>query len=255
MSLNAKQLMRYAKRQPNLEKRIVKSVRKAVKNTKIKRHKPRGFNLNSLIPPKKFTVMTWNNNVTLSTDATTINKYGAEYVFLLANINKPQFAGTTTSVVRPNGFDQVAEFYNKFRVYGVKITCQFYDPSSDGVMVACQFQPSNEGDSITGQLTQSQGQEKWCTERVVSNTGEQSWIYKRYVSLRRCDGLTRVQYECSDAYVGTLGTNTTPNTSPYLRFACANTVAGATQTIKCRIRLDYFVQVFGRKIMPSSAQA
>lgn len=226
-----------------------KSLKKALTIAK-RFNRPAGKNLFSMFPPRKFTIMTWTANHQLTTNTTVVGQFGTEVVYRLNSIFEPQ--QTIGNTYRPKGYDQLVGIYNKYRVYGCKVTLKFYDPDDEAISVVCQLQASKEEDVTTGQGIQTQGMERWTVIKPIAQTGSQSWTYKRYANIRAMDGLTRIQMECSEPHSALINAN--PDFTPYLRFAalCQN---GLSKHIRVATRLDYYVQLFDRQLMAPSPVA
>lgn len=235
-------------------KKSRKSKKSKINKSKVA-HPKTGAGILSMYPPRKFVKLnyealeTLSSETVLSTPGTVLSVYGVETIFNLCGLYQPRYSGSTG--LRPQGFDQMSSVYAKYKVYGVKISLRFYDPNIDGMMCAAQMQCSNEASSIAGQQISTYGMEKWAFQRPISNTGSQQVFYNRYASLRKLDGLSKVQYECNLTYDGTLASNPSSN-GPFLRIAVANGTNTTDGFVKCLVKLEFYTQFYDRKILASS---
>lgn len=226
----------------------VSKAKKPAKKALMKRHLRPAHGILSEFPPRKYCRLEYVALDTL-TSAVTQNNFGTEVVYLLGGLYQPRFTGTTG--FRPQGYDQMIVPYTKWKVYGCKITLEFYNPSQDGLCVAAQMQSASESSTITGDKVSTFSMKKWAWAHYITNTGAQRIKYNRFAKNRAIEGMSKVQFEGDNSnYSGSVAGN--PTLSPYLRIALANTKDTTAATVSCLVKLEFYVQFYDRNILPSS---
>lgn len=204
--------------------------------------------ISSIYPAKKFIKMEYEETGGLSS-GTTISNFGTSIDWNLSDIRTVR----TSASKRPQGYDQMEEIYHSYKVYGVKVDLTYTDPSQDGLYVGHRIHSTVDTDSLTGESLGTASMKRWTTSKPINDSGSQVVHYSRWLDISAIEGLTKNQFNSDITnYNASFATTGGPNKSPYLEHAIVNTKNGSNATVNYKIKLTYYVQVYDRKVLPTS---
>jgi len=206
---------------------------------------------NDPFPPRCFKTMTYaaSSILTLSTSGS-LNFISDEHTFKLNSIFDP-YLGTTPAPlnVKAYGYTEMATLYSRYRVNGVLVEVQFFDPSADGLVMGMLFLNPSSSNSLIGE---SVGQierrpQGWTSS--LANTGSQKLNFRQYYPMNHLFNISKLQFK-SDIDSTTAAITGDPASLPLLKIAMADsngTAGGSTFYCKYTIRLTYFTEFYQRK--------
>lgn len=212
----------------------------------MQKYKPQG--IQSMFPNKKFIQMKWNYQDNIST-GTTLNSFGtAKQIYL--NLLTPLATGPA---FRVQGYDQVKEIYNKYKVFACKIKCTVSNQSATGLYVGFRLHDSGLGDGIYGETVQIADMKKWTVTKALNSAGD-NVVYERYCEIAAIDGLTKTQMTADiDNYNGSFISATGPVKKPYWEVALINPNSTTNHTAQVNIEMTYYVQLYDRQTLANSS--
>lgn len=174
-------------------------------------------------------------------------------LFSLNSITFPRPGGQTVgaSDTRPQGYDQAALAYSRYKVYGTKVSVQFTDVSADGTWVGAKVSPFGETQRLNGLYINNLVEKRGVFKPIsISNTGQQvvkrSWYFTPY----KTDGITKSQFKNDIVnYDAAFGSN--PSRMPKIEFAIASADA-TVRTCQYQVTIDYLVRLYGRLSLATS---
>lgn len=177
------------------------------------------------------------------------NTYGTEIVYFLNRLPTP----SNTTPHQPYGFDQMEALYRKYKVNGVTVRMDIYDPSVDGVIVGMQFQSPSSAAVITGKPIDAIKEQPMSITRNISDSGNQRYTVTQYFPMHTLCGVTPLQFksDVSGNYTGFMDDSVVPAQVPYLRIAAAHK-ASAGVTVYVRTTIIFHSQLFDRFVLGQS---
>lgn len=239
----------YFKKMFNITETTVKASSKKPVNVVIKKdpkkkRKPEG--ILRLFPPIKFIPLVYSEQFELFTD-TTKDNFGVEKIFRLNSIVGPNVAGGN----KPQGYDQMAAVYGRYKVYSSRVHITFSNPSQKGLVIGCRIEESGGTVSLTGQREGTSDMQKWTVCKPISSSGEQKVTYDRYMDIQKIDGQNKTQFVGDKGdYIANMGAN--PVKSPWLRLAVLNTEDTTNAKVIAKISITYYTQFNDRQILATS---
>lgn len=109
---------------------------------------------------------------------------------------------------QPRQYDQISIFYQKYIVYGTKVTITFYDPSADGVTVGYRIHitDSQTSTDLKSYSQIAELQNVWS--KPINNTGSQRLTKTIYVPSSVPFGITKQMYNTQTDLYGAKTTET-----------------------------------------------
>lgn len=159
----------------------------------------------------------------------------------------PQQCRVGTNPSNSSWFSTFAALYTRYRVMGVKVQCQFTDPTADGGYCGVRVRYLTGDAYTTAGKTIVQLKELLNTEmRPMANTGAQNTNFKFAITPRKIFGVTKEQYSTVGIYDSL--TSTIPSTSVIIEPFFINTASAVTATldIHVNISIQYFIQFYGK---------
>lgn len=175
---------------------------------------------------------------------TTQDQFGDEWVFRLNSIFAPQFtAGAGAN--RVLGYTQVAALYKRYKVVGVVVDIEVYDPDQDGMVVGIGYQPGNATQQLAGVLIDDIDAKQGYYVASFSNTGSQKKHFKKFIPMYRLLGLTKAQF-AADTFLYSSDIGSSPNQVPFLRIAVASTANATNSFARAIIRIEYHTRLYDK---------
>lgn len=199
------------------------------------------------MPPHKFVKMKYTQTFALGVGAGGI--LGTQQKF---NLNSIYDCDATGGGHQPSGFDQMAAFYHRYKVNGVRLKLHITDPSVDGIRVVyVVLNPSNTSESLTGDSRDAAAEVQQSGWFDINNSGKQTYTKTCYLPIWKVSGLTKLQFRADpDNYTGPV----TGDPGSLVQFAVAiadlnqNGVGACTGTVE----LTYSVMFYQRKFLAQS---
>lgn len=143
--------------------------------------------------------------------------------------------------MQPIQWDQVSPMYERYWVWGAKVTVTFNNPSNDGMLVGFRIRGSTNTLATSG-LTIAEIKETELTKsRWVNNSGNQTRVFKAYIRPWQILGITKTQYNNLEY---SAQTTAVPTVQPVLEPFALHTVTGEdAATIRCTVRIVYYIQM------------
>lgn len=206
-----------------------------------------GMGINALMPTSQFVNLVYESGGGLSSGVTQDN-FGTAIEFYLNSIYGPR-------VVTPNfnvqGYDQLAYFYSRYKVYNCLVEIIFSNPSQDGLWAGVRGQKHGNADDLSGEALGTSSMKRWTRTIPINNTGDQWVAYRNKWDIAAMEGLTKFQMKAdNNLYAAEFATQ--PTNKPYLQLALLNSQDTTNASIMYRIKLTMFCHLFDRKPLPSS---
>lgn len=162
-----------------------------------------------------------------------------DYVFNINSIWDPDRSGVGH---QPLGRDQWAAFYNRYRVYGVKIRWSLTNKSG----VPCLMSMIGNNDPVMVLSNDSMFEQSHMNKKHVGATGGIDTKYiTKYFTLPRITGRPISAYVGDDRYQATMGSN--PLETIVAHLYVANADGGVTPlAANASIHITYYVELFDR---------
>jgi hypothetical protein len=198
------------------------------------------------MPPRKTVSFRYSAVKTLTSGASGL--FGSEALFRPNSLYDPDLGSTGH---QPYGFDQMAAFYNRYRVTSFDIELIFTDPSADGIFYAATVQPSSETFTIVGKDVEAMSEQPLTVVGQLNNTGSQRCVARRRFSVAEVEGLRPAEFigNITD-YSAPVTSN--PTNTPYLRIAAAQPGAGGSADVRVAINIVMHAELYLRKVLAQS---
>lgn len=151
---------------------------------------------------------------------------------------------------QPMGYDQMCNFYNNWRVTGVKYSITFHSTSADGMK--CIVFPRRQG-ATYGSVTIETLQEQAFARKmkvIATDTPTSNGVFKGYLPLSSVFGVTREKYRVDDVYEGSVGSS--PASTAVIDCMAQFKDNSSSQTVYVSVDLLYYVTFFNPRYMPQS---
>lgn len=209
---------------------------------------PKAPGQRALFPATRFCVMRYTRAEGISTAATQ-NMFGENRLFLLNAIYAPK---VSVPAFRVQGYDQIANIYGKYKVFGAKVRIVWTNPSLDGIIVGHRPAQHDNTDYLSSEYVGPAAMKRWTCLKEINDSGKQTVTYTRYFDVAKMEGLTKLQHRADlDDYCAGIASN--PSKAPYLEICAANTKDATGATIFYTITIDYYCQLYDKKILSNSA--
>jgi len=193
----------------------------------------------SPFPAKYFATLTYAEvPITLTSGAAGV--LSSATTFTLGSIFAPNAGGGH----QPRYRDTLAEVYNYYLVHKVRVQVVFSDPSVDTMFCGC-YAAGTDTINFGGQ-TLSLAQENPRTQLAfLSNTGSQTVTFDQAFNLWDLAGVTKTQYLSNTTQWASVMSSSPAQANNFL-VAAGDFGGNAGSTIKCMVRLTFFVQFWDR---------
>jgi hypothetical protein len=205
------------------------------------------FVKNDPFPPSCYKQMVYAGTGQLFVTSTN-KQFGTELSFKLNSIYDPYDGTTGTLNTTAYGQAQMAGLYHRYKVNGVKLEVQFFDPSHDGIVCGILLNnPSNLAEALGGKDCGQLAKMPMSWSSSISNTGSQKMYFKQYWPMNVVFNMTKGQY-LNDIDNTTSATNGSPATlaKALLAIADAN-FSNAERSINFTIKITYYTYFYQRK--------
>lgn len=198
-------------------------------------------------PMRLNTKMVYTTSGTL-TASSTQDIMGAEVVYRLNSIYDPQYALGGETVA---GHAAMSTLYESYIVNGVKVQIRFNDPSVDGMVCAYSWNQDDASAIIQGKATFVAGRHPHTGTVALSDSGNQKATRSLYIRPWQLEGLSKLEWKANKSTRSSL-MNNNPTNEQFLRLACSRSSASGAGTIRYDLRITYYTEFFGRKILGPS---
>lgn len=210
------------------------------------------FNKNDPFPAMclKRMVYSTRGQFALTRDGATTFGSGLDQVFNLNSPWDPSTAVTGEGNVSAYGMTEMISLYNRYKVHGVLVEVQFFDPSTDGLVCGLLFNnPSNLSATLAGKSIGAIEKRPMAWASSLANSGSQKLNFKQFFPMYKLFNLTKSQYK-NDIENTTSATDNKPATLAQMHINIADATAAASGTVYMNyvIKLTYFTQFYQRKI-------
>lgn len=148
---------------------------------------------------------------------------------------------------QPYGLDQWAAFYNKYRVFAVKmeVTAANSDPSA-AVIIALTASPTQQSLFYVSRFQELPRVKTLVLSSEVGGTSSKRLKYKAY--LPKIAGLTSAQYRADEDYEATFGADPADLIYGYFGVQALNSYStSAATSCQVRIKITQYAEVYDRK--------
>lgn len=200
------------------------------------------------LPPFKFFKLGYTDEGSISVGSSGVLGSVQKY-----NLNSVFDPDVTNAGHQPSGFDQIANFYYRYKVVGCKIQLSLFAPTADNFIgVMSVRNPSAYSTSIAGmQPAEAAELQQSSTMFYLSTTGKREVKKTFYVPISQISGLTKLQFRADpDNFTAPVTAN--PGNLCGFEFAIADAANGSSGSCRYHIRLTYYTQFYQRKILPQS---
>lgn len=142
---------------------------------------------------------------------------------------------------QPQGFDQEALKYNRYRVHGCRVEVEFTNPSFDGMYVGVRVR--DESDPITTvnlTIDELMPMKDSVMIAPLNNTGSQKKKFVFYIRPWDIFGLSKSVYNTDLNYSGLIGTN--PNANIIIEPFAIHTVYDQNSTVRVNTNIKYYTE-------------
>lgn len=169
------------------------------------------------------------------------------YQFRVNSIFDPNLTGTGH---QPLGHDQWANFYNRYRVRGMKYFVTFTNYNTTYQMeVAINLRP-NSAVSSDMNVIREDPYTVFKTILGIEGSGQANKSSRGYASVAKIRGISRMRLGSESDLQAQFGNN--PPITPILNLYLYNQDATAAGDCRCRVDLVYYTEMFDRKIQTAS---
>jgi hypothetical protein len=151
------------------------------------------------------------------------------------------------------GADGAQAIYGRYKVNGVRIEFDVYDPSvSDNIAIVWRCtDPLQAATTIAGSNPDIIAEQQYSGFATISTTGSRRVHRVIYVPLWKMSGLTKLQYDADpDNYTAPYNNN--PGNIMNFQIGIANMAAGSTGTVNCTVKVEYYCQFYQRNALAYS---
>lgn len=198
----------------------------------------------TLMPPRKYTSMVYTSALINQTPSTGI----LWSQFVAGGLYDPTGSGSG-SPPQPLGFDQMANFYSRYRVNGVKVMVEGYVMTAGQCM--CVAIGYDDDTTLPTSLSQMKNQRKYKCRMLNS---QKPFKFTRYIPLNVLHSRTKKQYQAEDNYVGVLqsagGSN--PADAGYINVAVVNIDETTATHILYRVSLVFYCCLSELRVLANS---
>lgn len=197
----------------------------------------------SLMPDRKYCSLVWTSALIDQSPTTIINWTQ----IIGGGMFDPLNLGGSPH--QPMGFDQLANFYSRYRVNAVKIMIEGSVMTTG--QTVCLLTGFSDDVSLPASLTQSKEQKSYQCKLLNS---ERPFKYTRYIPLNVIHARTKQQYQMEDNYVGVLQSSggTNPADSAYINVGLINLDETTSTRIIYRLTIIFYACVSELRTLPLS---
>lgn len=141
---------------------------------------------------------------------------------------------------QPIQWDQLTPAFERYQVWGAKVSITFSNPLNDGAFVGFRVRSSVNTTATSGKTIAELKETDLTRSKFINNSGRQVESFKFYIRPWHVYGITKQQYVNLEY---TSIDNTIPAVSTIVEPFLLHTVFGETNTIRCTIRVVYYVQL------------
>lgn len=178
----------------------------------------------------------FSESFALSADGS-IGTADTNYTYNLVSPYDPRFQ---IGGAQPIQWDTITPAYERYQVWGAKFTITFSNPLNDGAFIGFRVRSTLNPVATEG-LTIAELKETDLTRsRFINNSGRQVESFTGYIKPWHIYGISKTQYVNLEY---TAQDTTTPIVGCLLEPFLLHTVFGEINTIRCTVRIVYFVQM------------
>lgn len=224
---------KYAKRKPIKRRpmRRKRTTRAPRANLVVSRTSP--------LPDRYFTKLNY-------TELVTMNYTGIlnTYQFRTNSIFDPNSTGTGH---QPMGHDELAQLYNKYRVYGCKYVLTFSNtnPAYQGEVIV-----QNRPNGTLSANFEDAMESPYHQYKVLGAETSGPKTISGYANCAKIYGVAKQQWRNDDVFQANVGAN--PSSQTVLNIYAQNQTTATALTILVRVNLVYFVEFYERKVLGGS---
>lgn len=204
----------------------------------------------SLYPSRKNLTFEWSKIADITT-GTTQDAFGTA-IQLYLNSMTPLI---TSPGYRVQGYNQVKDIYNKYKVFACKVKIVISNPTGDGLYAGFRIHNSNDADGIFGENPGTADMKKWTWVKPF-NSEANTITYERYLNIGAIEGLTKSQFSNEvDKYSGNYLTATAPTNKPYVEASICNPNNATSFSAQVQVNMTFYTHIYDRQTLSNSAVA
>lgn len=201
-------------------------------------------NSGSLMPSRKHVKLVYESSALGTTTTTAINWH----TFSLNSMYDPDVTGIGH---QPLGFDQLANFYQRYRVHGCKVIVEGinYTPNTAACIL---FNLSDLPADRPADLREAKEQPRSKCRLASAET--RTFRMQEYYPVSYISGRTKRQVNMEDNFVGTLSSasGTSPADQVYLQLGHVSLDEVTSVGVSMRLKMIFYATVFDLRVMPLS---
>ncbi len=194
------------------------------------------------------------NSTEEAVSSTILNQITGVRQFKLNSMYDPDHTGIGH---QPLGYDEWTTFYNRYRVFGAKVTITVANQGEyGGVMVITPWM--NTSGSIPGTFLSDLREQRKGSTLITFNdhdAGGSTKRFSKYYSINKILGVPASQIPISNEYVGVMGnfgTGQDPATLAYVSIGLSPLRSGAAVTCNITVDITYYAKLEAVKQVQSS---
>lgn len=199
------------------------------------------------IPPRIRCSLRYCQNATIGSSATA-HMYGTSFDLRLNSLFDP----TSSSPHQPFYFDNLKVFYNRYKVFGVKVVLVAFGLSTDTVEYTGILTAPGVSSTIGGATTDVVLEKPLVQSVKLVPGGSLAGARLEWnIPMTMATGLTRKQLDAEDDVYAAL-VSAAPARIPLLQIAAANVTAAAAQNVRMTVEMIFDCEFFER-LVPSQS--
>jgi len=180
------------------------------------------------------------------------NAWGSAKTIKLNSIAAPH--NSTSGSYRAQGWDEIHLLYQKYKVFGARVTIRASNPTQDGLYIGYRVLNSKDGDGLSGEYLGPSQVKKWTFTKPINNTGTQVVTMSKYWDIASVEGLSKLQFAADvDNYCANI--DQSPVNVPELDVCICNTANNTDANMFVEIHVEYVVQLYNRLVLSNSVIA
>jgi len=166
--------------------------------------------------------------------------------FMINNLYDPNFTGTGH---QPLCHDQYAQFYLRYRVYGMRYKITFTNQETASYYdIAVQKRPNTSAPSLMEDFLESPYVQRGTLD--VKGSGGAIRTMSGYASVAKLRGLSKKQVTYDEDLSALIGVS--PTQTPSLNIIISNQNTLGTGSVNIRVQLTFYVCFYDRKFLTQS---
>lgn len=197
-------------------------------------------------PPRKFYKLHYTSSALLTTG--TAGVIGSTQVYRLNSLYDPDL---TNAGNQPYAYDTCSAIYARYKVFGVMLNMEFWDPSADGLVVCAKINNPTDSFSMAGYGWPAVTEKPFAVTRTLVNSGSQKTFIRQFLPMYIPFNVSKLQYN-TDLDNTTAAISGNPASVVTLELGVASDRGAAGATVLFRVTMMWTAMFYDRVTLAQS---